>query len=126
MKLSGYFIVGLSVVFFILGFNALQSAKPKEKNERVYMALSQYNPYSLEKRIGGFSILSKEDNIKEKPPITEVYSRLEQLEKGWGMRSLKIQSNKLNVYDNNNTLVHTILFQNKEEKSWTQEYFNIK
>ena len=42
-------------------------------NKRIYKELKPYIPYYLEKRIGGFSILSKEDNIKEKPPITEVF-----------------------------------------------------
>jgi hypothetical protein len=41
-------------------------------------------PYYLEKRIGGFSIMKKGSKVKEKPPITEVLSRLEQFEQGWG------------------------------------------
>ena len=126
MKLSGFFMIALAIVFFVSGYNALQDAKPSNKNERMYKALQKYNPYYLEKRIGGFSILSKDDNIKEKPSITEVYHRLEFLEQGWGMKHLKIEGNNLYVYDNNHKQVDTIVFQNKEEKSWTQKYYNIK
>lgn len=126
MKISGFFITGLVLLFFVLGYNALQSSKPSKKNERIYKALEKYNPYYLEKRIGGFSILSKEDKIKEKPPITDVYHRLEQLEQGWGMEHLIIEANVLNIYDNNKTLIGNIHFQTKEEKLWTQKYYNIK
>jgi len=126
MKIDKFLIIGLAVLFFILGFNALQEAQPSHKNKRIYTILKQYSPYYLEKRIGGFSILSKEDNIKEKPPIKEVYSRLEFLEQGWGMKHLKIHDNTLLVYDNNQTQIDNILFKNKEEKSWTKKYYNIK
>jgi len=126
MKFSKYFIVILAGVFFILGFNTLQNSKPASKNERIYSYLKQHNPYYLEKRIGGFSILSKDDSIKEKPPITEVYHRLETLEQGWGMKHLKISNNTLNIYNDSNKLIDKIDFQNNNEKQWTQKYYNIK
>jgi len=126
MKMNNFFIIGLVVLFFILGFNALQDAQPSHKNKRIYPLVQKYSPYYLEKRIGGFSILSKDDDIKEKPPITEVYNRLEQLEKGWGMEHLKINENTLFIYDNNKTQVSKILFQNEDEKKWAQEYYSIK
>jgi hypothetical protein len=125
-KLSNYFIIGLTVLFFILGFNALQEARPAHKNERIYKEFKKYCPYYLEKRIGGFSILSKEDKIKEKPPITEVFSRLEQLEQGWGMEHLKIEDNLLIVLDNNKTKIGNIKIQTPKEKLWIQTFFNIK
>jgi len=126
MKLSGTFIIALAILFFGLGFNALQEAKPSQMNKRIYKELKPFIPYYLEKRIGGFSILSKEDNIKEKPPITEVFRRLEQLERGWGMKHLKIQNNILIVSDNNNTIVKKIPFKDNEEKIWTKNFFGIK
>ncbi len=126
MKLNNTIMLALAILFFVLGYNALQDAKPTYKNKRIYTALQPYNPYYLEKRVGGFSILSKEDDIKEKPPITEVYHRLEQLEQGWGMQHLKIVNNKLEIYDNNKKLIKTIVFQNPKEKKWTQQYYNIK
>jgi hypothetical protein len=126
MKFSKYFIVILAGIFFILGYNALQQSKPSYKNERIYTYLKKYNPYYLEKRVGGFSILSKEDSIKEKPPITEVYHRLETLEKGWGMKHLKIKNNTLYIYNNSNKIIDKIDFTTADEKSWTQKYYNIK
>jgi hypothetical protein len=108
-----------------LGFNALQEAKPSKKNQRIYTFLEKYNPYYLEKRVGGFSILSKKDAIREKPPITEVFKRLEQLEQGWGMKNLKLKNNILYVYDNDKQIAKIIL-KNNDEKQWVQKYYNIK
>ena len=126
MKMNKFFLIGLTILFFVLGFNALQEAQPSHKNKRIYTLLQEYSPYYLEKRIGGFSILSKEDKIKEKPPITEVYHRLEQLEKGWGMKHLKIDDNILYVYDSNKTQIKKIVLQNDEEKNWLKKYYSIK
>jgi len=125
-KLSNYFIIGLTIVFFVLGFQALQNAQPEPKNKRIYKELKAYMPYYLEKRVGGFSILSKNDKIKEKPPITEVFSRLDQLEKGWGMKHLKIVASDLIVTDTNGTQIGKISFKEPAEKIWIETFFGIK
>ncbi len=125
-KLSGYFIIGLTILFFVLGFQALQDAQPQHHNKRIYKELKKYIPYYLEKRVGGFSILSKNDNIKEKPPIDQVFARLDQLEKGWGKDALKIINNDLIVMDNNGTQISKILLQTEEEKQWVKIFFGIK
>jgi len=126
MKFSNYFMIALAVVFFGLGFNALQNAKPSKKNARIYKKVKPYMPYYLEQRFGGFSILSKEDDKKEKPPIEEVYRRLEQLEQGWGMKHLQIKGDILIIKDNNGTKVDEIQFKNPDEIKWTKQYFNLK
>jgi len=126
MKFSNWFLIGLVGLFFVLGFNALQDAKPSQKDQKIYKEVKPYIPFYLEKRLGGFSILSKEDNIKEKPPITEVYHRLEQLEKGWGMDHLKLVGDSLEIYDNNKTKIKTISSLTSEDKQWVKVYFGIK
>jgi hypothetical protein len=126
MKFSNYFLVALAVLFFVLGFNALQNAQPTHKNKRVYEKVKPYIPFYLEKRVGGFSILSKEDDKKEKPPIEEVFHRLEQLEQGWGMTHLEIKNNTLIIKDNNGTQIDKLLFKTPDEIQWTKSYFNLK
>ncbi len=126
MKFSNLFMVGLAILFFTLGFRALQEAQPEAKNERVYQTLKQYMPYYLEKRVGGFQIMMKGSNVKEKPPITEVFKRLEQLEKGWGEKHLKIVDNDLIIMDDNKTQIAKISFHLEEEKIWTKAFFMIK
>ena len=126
MKFSNYFMIGLAVLFFTLGFNALKEAQPEKKSERVYQALKQYMPYYLEKRVGGFQIMMKGSKEKEKPPITEVYKRLEQLEKGWGQKHLKIVANDLIIMDDNKTQIGKIPFHLDEERVWTKTFFMLK
>jgi hypothetical protein len=126
MKLSNLFIVALTILFFALGYKALQDAQPSHKNKRIYKELKKYIPYYLEKRVGGFSILSKDDNIKEKPPITEVFMRLEQLEKGWGMEHLRIINNDLIILDKNGKTIEKITFHLQEEKEWVKTFFGLK
>ena len=125
-KMSNFFIIALTILFFGLGFNALQEAQPIHKSKRIYKEIKKYSPYYLEKRIGGFQIMMKNSKEKEKPPITEVFSRLDQLEQGWGKDALKIVNNDLIVMDKNGTKIGTIKIQNSEEKQWIQTFFNIK
>jgi hypothetical protein len=124
-KISNFAILAITILFFTLGFQALDQAKTEPKNERVYKELKNYMPYYLEKRIGGFSIMKKGSKTKEKPPITEVLSRLEQLEQGWGKEHLKLSNNDLIIMDENKTVIGKIVFQNQAEKSWVKKFFLI-
>jgi len=126
MKMSNYFIAGLTILFFVLGIQALQDAQPEDKNERIYKSLKAYMPYYLEKRIGGFQIMMKGSIEKETPPIKEVYIRLEQLEKGWGTEHLKIVNNDLIIMDKDKKEIGKITFHLKEEIIWTKKFFNIQ
>ena len=126
MKFSNLFIVALTIVFFALGFNALIDAQPEHHNKRIYKELKTYIPFYLEKRVGGFYILSKDDDIKEQPPIEQVFSRLDQLEKGWGKDALKIVGNDLIVMDKNGTEIGRIAFNLPDEKIWVKTFFGIK
>ncbi len=126
MKLSKYFIIGLSLLFFWLGFQALQNAQPAKKSERIYKELKVYMPYYLEKRVGGFQIMMKGSIEKEKPPITEVYLRLDQLEQGWGKDHLKIVDNDLVVMDKEGKEIAKIPFHLDEEKVWVKKFFELK
>ena len=126
MKFSNSFMIGLAILFFVLGYNALQDAKPSQKNKRIYRELKVYMPYYLEKRIGGFQIRMKGSEVKEKPPITKVFSRLEQLEKGWGKQFLKIIDDDLIIMDKNGTQIGIIHFNLSSEKQWTKKFFEIE
>ena len=126
MKISNLFIVGLTILFFALGFKALQEAQPEHKNRRVYKELKAYIPYYLEKRIGGFRIMMKGSKEKEQPPINQVFSRLDTLEKGWGKEALKIVNNDLIIMDKNGTQIGKIVLKTNEEKQWVKTFFEMK
>jgi hypothetical protein len=108
-----------------LGIMALKEGMPTPKNERVYSILQKHMPYTLEKRVGGYSIVSNETGIKEKPPAKDLFLRLEQLEKMWGKDFLKLDNDILIVLDKNKNEVTKIELKTKEEKAWVKEYFSF-
>ncbi len=112
-------------IFMFLGIMALKEGMPTPKNERVYSILQKHMPYTLEKRVGGYSILSNETGIKEKPPAKDLFLRLEQLEKMWGKDFLTLDNDILIVLDKNKNEVTKIELKTKEEKAWVKEYFSF-
>lgn len=118
-------LLAFCAAFVFLGITAMRDGMPAAKNERVYTILKKYIPYSLEKRAGGLTIISKLSDVKEKPPAKDVYLRLEQLEQQWAMEFLKIDKNFLFVLDKNKNQVSKILLSN-DEKQWVLDYFKMK
>lgn len=105
---------------------ALKEGLPTQKNERIYAILQNYIPYFLEKRVGGYSIVSKETGIKEKPPAKDLFGRLEQLEKLWGQEFLQLEEDFLIILDKNKNEVLRLKLETKEEKAWIKSYFELK
>ncbi|MDZ7817825.1 MAG: hypothetical protein U5K55_04025 [Aliarcobacter sp.] len=77
-------------IFMFLGINALKEGMPSPKNERVYSLLEKHMPYTLEKRVGGYSIVSNETKVKEKPPAKDLFLRLRTIGKTMGKRLLNV------------------------------------
>lgn len=126
MKSKNLLILAFFIIFLFLGLMALKEGMPSNKNERVYSLLENHMPYTLEKRVGGYSIVSKETGVKEKPPAKDLFLRLEQLEKLWGKEFLKLEKNILIVLDKNKKVVSKIELKTKEERDWVINYFEFK
>ena len=112
-------------MFMFLGIMALKEGMPTPKNERVYEVLQKHMPYTLEKRVGGYSIVSNETGIKEKPPAKDLFLRLEQLEQQWGKEFLKLENNTLIILDKDKNKVDKIDLKTNEEINWVKEYFSF-
>lgn len=112
-------------MFMFLGIMALKEGMPTPKNERVYEVLQKHIPYTLEKRVGGYSIVSNETGIKEKPPAKDLFLRLEQLEKLWGKDFLKLEDNTLIILDKDKNEAQRIELKTKEELDWVKSYFSF-
>lgn len=119
-------LIAFFAIFMFLGIMALKDGMPAPKNERVYSLLQKHMPYTLEKRVGGYSIVSKETGVKEKPPAKDLFLRLEQLEKLWGKDFLKFDNDILIVLDKNKNEISKIELKTKEEKEWVKNYFDFK
>lgn len=118
-------IFAFFVVFMFLGIMALEEGKPSHRDPRIYPILETYMPYTLEKRVGGYSIVSNETGIKEKPPAKDLFLRLEQLEKLWGKDFLKLEDNTLIILDKDKNEVQRIELKTKEELDWVKSYFSF-
>ena len=126
MKSRQFLVIAFFAIFLFLGLMALKEGMPTDKNERVYTILQKYIPYTLEKRVGGYSIVSKETGVKEKPPAKELFLRLELLEKLWAKDFLKLDGDTLIVLDKNKKEISKILLETADEKKWVKEYFEFK
>lgn len=115
----------LAIFFFSVGFVAMQKGKPEPKSERIYALISEHSPYFLEKRVGGLSIVNKITGEKEKPSASEVFKKLEHLEKIWGKKYLKIDENLLIVIDEDGNKKSELVFHSEEEKEWVKKYYGI-
>ena len=118
-------VLAFFVIFMFLGIMALKDSMPEPKNERVYEVLQKHIPYTLEKRVGGYSIVSNETGIKEKPPAKDLFLRLEQLEKLWGKDFLKLEDNTLIILDKDKNEAQRIELKTKEELDWVKSYFSF-
>ena len=118
-------VLAFFVIFMFLGIMAMEDAIPEPKNERVYTILQKHMPYTLEKRVGGYSIVSKETGVKEKPPAKDLFLRLEQLEKQWGKDFLKLENSTLIILDKDKKEIEKIDLKSTEEITWAKEYFNL-
>ena len=118
-------VLAFFVIFMFLGIMALKDSMPEPKNERVYTILQKHMPYTLEKSVGGYSIVSNETGVKEKPPAKDLFLRLEQLEQQWGKEFLKLENNTLIILDKDKNKVDKIDLKTNEEINWVKEYFSF-
>jgi hypothetical protein len=123
-KNNNLLLLGFLVGFFIIGYVAFKDALPQDKNQRVYYTIQPYLPYIIEKRLGGFTIIDKKTGDKEKPPASEALKFMDTLDKRWGKQFLKLEGNVLMILDENKQIIKQLELT-PEEKSWTQNFFEI-
>ena len=125
-SLKKYLPFALILVFLSMAISAFIQSKPSHKNERVYTTVKKYSPYYTDQRIGGIQILSKEDaDFKEKPDNMVLFKRLDELEKAWGQKHLKVENNILIILDNNGTQLSTLPLNTQEEINFTHTFYGI-
>jgi len=117
--------IGIIVGFFIMGFLSLQRAMPAEKEARIYKAIKLYSPYKLEKRMGGLTIVDTRTGTKEKPSAAEVYHRLDELEKEWAQKHLRLQETDVVVVGDNNQSIVKIYIENDKEMKFVKSFYGI-
>jgi len=119
--------IALLVAFFAFGLNVFLQSKPSHKNARVYKIVKEYSPYYIEKRFGGLEILSKKDKeFKEKPSNENFFKEYEKLEREWGQKHLKLNGNKVTIFDDNNKTLKVFELKTEDEINFIKSYYGVK
>ncbi len=125
-SLKKYLPFALFTGFLFLGIMSFMESKPSHKNERVYKAVKKYSPYYMDQRFGGIQIMSKEDSeFKEKPKNMVLFKRLDELEKAWAKKHLKLENNILIILDNNGTQLSSLPLNTQEEINFTHTFYGL-
>jgi len=125
MTTKNLIFLSLIIGFILLGISAMIESKPQVKSERIYNSIKPYMPYKLEKTLTGYAIISTQTKEKEKPPASQLWKRLDQLEQIWGEQHLKIENNELIILDDYNQTIKTIPIETPAEKQWLISFFNL-
>lgn len=126
MNVKKALIFAFFTAFLILGAISMQRAMPETKEDRIYMEIKAYSPFLVEKRIGGLTIIDKRYNDKkEKPNASDLYHRLDELEKTWGKESLKVEGNEVLITNEKGELVGKVLIENQKEREFLKNFFGI-
>jgi len=125
MNVKKWLFIGFSFAFLIMGFVSMQRATPDSKEDRIYNAIHVYSPYSIEKRIGGLTIVDSRTGDKDKPSAAEFYHRVDDLEQQWGKKHLKIENNDVLVLGENNQTIIKIYMETKKEKQFVKSFYGI-
>jgi len=123
MTVKKALIFGFFTAFLILGILSMKRAMPDAKEDRIYKAIQVYSPYTLEKRIGGLTIIDKRTGIKEKPSSAEVFHRMDELEKQWGKEHIKIENNDVIILGENNQTVIKIFLETEKERAFVENFY---
>ena len=113
------------LAFLIMGVISMKRAMPEHKEERIYLAIKEYSPYKLEKRIGGLEILNTKTNTKEKPSSAEVMHRLDEVNKEWGKTHLIVKNSTIIVLDDNKSTIAKIAIETKKERDFIKSLFGM-
>ena len=118
--------IGMAIAFFILGFISLQRAMPEHKEERIYKAISVFSPYQFKKAIGGLHIVNTATGEKEKPDAASVMHRMDELQKEWGKKHLKVTKDAVIIFNDKGAEIKKIAFENLLEKKWVEQFYGLK
>ena len=120
--------LGLAIallIFFLTGV-AFVIGKPQAKDRRLYPIIKQYLPYKVENGLGGLKILKKDDpKFKEEPDAINFYQRLQELERDWAKKHLKVGKNRLQILDKDGKVLKDIEIKNQKESNFLKDYFGV-
>ncbi len=124
-KYSKYLAIALGLGFFLIALVAFLNGQPESRDKQLYSQLKPYIPYKIEKKMSGLYILDTQTGKKIEPSNLEVYNVLDNLEKDWGAKHLRIEGDKLIVIDDLNRTVTTIKIPSRKAAEWAHKFYGI-
>ena len=125
MNIKRSVFIGMALAFFILGFLSLQRAMPDHKEERIYKEITPFSPYKFEKALGGLHIINTQTGEKEKPDAASVMHRMDELQKEWGQKHLKVTKDAVVILNDKGVEVKKIAFENPLERKWVVSFYGL-
>ena len=116
----GAVMIFLAGVAFILG-------RPPHRDARIYPLVRQYSPYIVENGLGGLTIKRKDDpKFEREPDAVNFYAQLQDLERRWAQKHLKIVGETLRIIDDKGKTLKEIPFKTPSEKRFVENYYGVK
>ena len=126
MNIKRSIFIGMALAFFMLGFLSLKRAMPEHKEERIYKEITVFSPYKFEKALGGLHIVNTQTGKKEKPDAASVMHRMDELQKEWGKKHLKVTHDAVTVLNDKGIEIKKIAFENPIERKWVKKFYGLK
>ncbi len=123
--MSKYLVIAFSAAFLFLTLGFFIKGQPESRNKRVYTLMQPHIPYQIEKRMTGLFIRNTKTDEKIEPKNSEVYQVLDNLEKDWGEKYLRLQGNTLTIIDDTNKTLNTITLETDNERAYIQNFFSL-
>ncbi len=118
-------LILLAIGFFLFGYVAMLKSRPEPKPKRVMQKLLPYMPFKLQKSFGGLNIVDTRNDTKYTPSNTEVFHKLDELERGWGKTHLHLQGDRVIVMDDLNKTVGSFRLKSQKERAFMHSFFGI-
>lgn len=123
--MSRYLVIAFSAAFLFLALGFFIKGQPESRNKRVYTLIQPHIHYKIEKRMTGLFIRNTKTDEKIEPKNSEVYQVLDNLEKDWGEKYLRLQGDTLTIIDDNNKTLNTITLENDNERAYIHKFFSL-
>ncbi len=117
--------IALIFVFAFLSFVAFKDALPEAKNKEVMNAIAPYFPYKLEKTLKGLKIVNTKTGESEEPSNSVVFKRVDEIEKKWGHKHLKLNGKILMIIDDNHKIIKKIKLNNDKAIQFVHKFFKL-
>ena len=125
--LSNKLVYAIIGILIFLTVSAFIMGRPSHRDKRIYPIVRQYAPFVIENGLGGLKIKRKDNpDFKEEPDAVNFYHRLNELERTWAKSHLRVNNNRLQILDNNGSVVKEVELKSDSERKFVKDYYGVE